>query len=153
MNNIYITGDIHGDRELMREIITNSALNSGDTLIICGNFGFLFWDSPDENDYLDRLERLSITFCFTDGNHENFSAINAYPIEKWNGGKVHRIRRNIFHLMRGQIFDIEERPSSPSAALTASTAGAGKRDIPTGMRSFRTTKNTMKRPVTLRRTA
>ena len=107
MNKIYITGDTHGDQELMRDIITKSAPNSGDTLIICGDFGFLFWNSPDENDYLDRLERLSITFCFIDGNHENFSAINAYPVEKWNGGKVHRIRRNIFHLMRGQIFNIE----------------------------------------------
>ena len=27
-----------------------------------------------------------------------------YPEEIWNGGRVHRIRPNILHLMRGQVF-------------------------------------------------
>ena len=49
------------------------------------------------------------TICFIDGNHENFALLNAYPEEVWNGGKVHRIRRNIIHLMRGQIFTLEGR--------------------------------------------
>ena len=47
------------------------------------------------------------TICFCDGNHENFPAIYSYPTEIWNGGRVHRIRKNIIHLMRGQVFDIE----------------------------------------------
>ena len=33
--------------------------------------------------------------------------LNNYPIEIWNGGKVHKIRKNIYHLMRGQVFILE----------------------------------------------
>lgn len=30
-----------------------------------------------------------------------------YDVEEWCGGKIHRIRDNIIHLMRGQIYTIE----------------------------------------------
>ena len=33
--------------------------------------------------------------------------IFSYPEERWNGGKVHRIRPNLLHLMRGQVFEID----------------------------------------------
>ena len=29
--------------------------------------------------------------------------LNNYKVEMWNGGKVHKIRNNIIHLMRGQV--------------------------------------------------
>ena len=40
-------------------------------------------------------------------NHENHKKLNEYPVEIWNGGKVHKIKENIIHLMRGQIFNID----------------------------------------------
>lgn len=40
-------------------------------------------------------------------NHENHDALDAYPVEFWNGGKVHKISDSIIHLMRGQVFTIE----------------------------------------------
>ena len=39
---IYITGDIHGDAERLSKTEL-SMINKNDTLIICGDFGFL-WD-------------------------------------------------------------------------------------------------------------
>lgn len=44
---------------------------------------------------------------FIDGNHENFDKLNSYPIETWCGGKVHKIRNNVIHLMRGEVYCIE----------------------------------------------
>ena len=44
-----------------------------------------------------------------DGNHENHDLLNEYPIEMWNGGKVHRINESIIHLMRGEIYEINQR--------------------------------------------
>ena len=44
-----------------------------------------------------------------DGNHENFDRLYSYPVEEWHGGKVHRIRDSVIHLMRGQVFDIDEK--------------------------------------------
>ena len=51
--------------------------------------------------------RLPFTTLFVDGNHENFDMLGAYPVEIWNGGKVHKIAPDIIHLMRGQVFEIE----------------------------------------------
>lgn len=47
------------------------------------------------------------TTLFIDGNHENHELLDSYPIEKWNGGKTHKISDSIYHLMRGQIFNID----------------------------------------------
>lgn len=56
---------------------------------------------------MDYLAEKPYTICFCDGNHENFNAIYSYPQQTWNGGRVHRIRENIIHLMRGQVFSID----------------------------------------------
>ena len=56
---------------------------------------------------MDELEQKPYTICFCDGNHENFPAIYSYPVETWNGGQIHRIRKNVIHLMRGQVYTIE----------------------------------------------
>ena len=106
---IFITGDTHGKRMRIEQIIGDIMPECGDIIIICGDWGLLFWDSPHEREYLDFLEKIPFTLCFIDGNHENFHAIYNFPVEVWNGGKVHRIRKNIFHLMRGQVFEIDGR--------------------------------------------
>lgn len=108
---IRITGDIHGDP--VRFIENNMGDNewtSEDVLIVCGDFGFVFRNNDSEKEILDYLEKEKpYTICFCDGNHENFPAIYSYPEEEWNGGQIHRIRRNIVHLMRGQIYEIENK--------------------------------------------
>lgn len=106
---IRVTGDTHGDP--VRFIENNMGDNewtSEDYLIVCGDFGFVFRNNESEKAFLDYLEREKpYTICFCDGNHENFPAIFAYPEEEWHGGRVHRIRNNVIHLMRGQVYDIE----------------------------------------------
>ena len=34
---------------------------------------------------------------------------NDYPVEVWHGGKVHKIRDSVLHLIRGEIFDIDNK--------------------------------------------
>ena len=82
-------------------------LTSDDTLAFAGDFGYLFFRNSDTDRFLDRLEQLPFDIIFVDGIHENFPLIYQFPVEEWCGGKVHRIRRNIFHLMRGEIFTIQ----------------------------------------------
>lgn len=105
---IYITGDTHGIYDRFTDPRLKS-LKAGDTLIICGDFGFIWNNSKQENTQLRRLSRKKYNICFIDGTHENFELIEKYPTEKWNGGKVHRISKNIYHLMRGQVFNIEDQ--------------------------------------------
>lgn len=105
---IKVTGDTHGDP--VRFIENNMGDNewtSDDYLIVCGDFGYIFRNNESEREFLDYLETKPYTICFCDGNHENFPAIYSYPKEKWNGGYVHRIRKNVLHLMRGQVFEID----------------------------------------------
>ena len=81
-----------------------------DFVIICGDFGGVWdvgWESKSEKWWMDWLENLPFTTLFVDGNHENFDRLNGYPIETWNGGKVHKIRPSVIHLMRGQIFTLQ----------------------------------------------
>ena len=64
-------------------------------------------ESSREKWWLDWLEAKSYTTLFVDGNHENFDRLYDYPVEEWHGGKVHKIRSSVIHLMRGQVFEID----------------------------------------------
>lgn len=100
---VYITGDTHGYYQpLMDRLANNNChLTKNDTLIITGDFGFV-WSISDYIDAFKRLAEKPYTIAFIDGNHEDFPLINSYPVSEWNGGKVHRIgtSENIIHLMR-----------------------------------------------------
>lgn len=103
---VYITGDTHGDISRFSSPAMKD-IKSGDTLIICGDFGFIWDGSRKERHTLKKLEKKKFNICFVDGTHENFKLLNEYEVSQWNGGKVHKIGKNIYHLMRGQIFDID----------------------------------------------
>ena len=105
---IRVTGDTHGDPvRFIENNMGDNEWSNDDYLIVCGDFGFIFCNNEAENEFLDYLETKPYTICFCDGNHENFPAIYSYPEEEWNGGYVHRIRKNVLHLMRGQVFKID----------------------------------------------
>lgn len=104
---IYITGDTHGEQERFSIIERECSITKGDYLVVCGDFGYVFQNNDSEKRFLDNLERKEYTILFVDGNHENFTAIFNYPEEQLFGGRVHKIRNNVFHLMRGQVFTIE----------------------------------------------
>lgn len=104
---IYITGDTHGEVSRFEEICEQYRLNRNDMLIVAGDFGCIFGQGRRDEQKLDALVKLPYTILFIDGNHECFPEIFSYPEEIWNGGRVHRIRTNILHLMRGQVFDID----------------------------------------------
>lgn len=114
---VYVTGDMHGDLARF-DSPALSRLKKGDTLIICGDFGFLWDGSKEEGKILKRLGKKKYNICFIDGTHENFELLNAYPVSEWNGGKVHHIEGNIYHLMRGQVFKLDN--------LTFFTMGGGE---------------------------
>ena len=102
---LYITGDTHGAYYDLINRITPYDLKNTDSVIVLGDFGFL-WDPNDTKD-LEMIKTLPYTVTFLDGNHENYDMLETFPVEIWNGGKIHRISDNIIHLMRGQFFNIE----------------------------------------------
>jgi len=105
---IYVTGDTHGDMKRFSDPRIKQ-LRKGDTLLVCGDFGFIWAGGKEEEACLKKLSRKKYNICFVDGTHEDFNRLNAYPVAEWNGGKVHHICGNIYHLMRGQIYTIERK--------------------------------------------
>lgn len=84
-------------------------LKKGDTLIVCGDFGFIWEGGEKEEKVLKKLGKKKYNILFVDGTHENFDLLNKYPVSEWNGGKVRNICGNLYYLTRGQIFTIENK--------------------------------------------
>lgn len=86
-------------------------LTENDYVIQLGDFGCL-WNNPPTEDELNNLQFFSkqnyIT-CFIDGNHENYNLIYSYPIVDFCSGKAHKINKKLYHLIRGNVYNINEK--------------------------------------------
>lgn len=115
MGRIFVTGDLHGEIDFSKLFRRNWPeqynLTENDYLIICGDFGLVWSAEEDKTEkyYLDILESKPYNILFVDGNHENHDRLQQMPVEHWHGGLVHKIRPNVYHLLRGQVFDIAGR--------------------------------------------
>ncbi len=134
---IYITGDTHGELDRLSPSRLKF-MKEGDTLIICGDFGFIWDDGKKEQKTIKQLGKRKYNICFIDGTHENFSLLGDYEVSEWNGGKVHKIYDNLYHLMRGQVFDIDGVKvftmgggESPDIDIRTEENGWSKEEIPT----------------------
>ena len=88
------------------------------------------WDNGKFDKYIKRYwEQQPFTVLFIDGNHENFNLLNSYPVENWNGGKIHRIGENIIHLMRGQVFKINGKTFFTMGGATSQDKHLRKENI------------------------
>ncbi|WP_434291206.1 metallophosphoesterase [Clostridium botulinum] len=107
---IFITGDTHipNDIEKLNELNfpEYKNLTEKDYVIITGDFGGVWNNSEKELYYREWLQKRNFTTLFIDGNHENFDLLYKFPVEDKFGGKVHKISDSIYHLMRGQVFNI-----------------------------------------------
>lgn len=110
---IYVTGDKHGSLQLNDLCATNwpegQELSKNDYLIIAGDFGGVFYGDDRDEKVLDFYAACSWTTLFIDGNHENSELLAKYPVTEWNGGKAQYIRPSIIHLMRGQVYTIDDK--------------------------------------------
>ena len=126
---VYVTGDMHGDYSCFKRRALRR-LKKGDTLIVCGDFGFLFDDSKKEEKWLKKIGRQRYNTVFVEGVHDNLNLIEKYPAEEWNGGMTHIISGRLRHLCRGNIFNVD--------GLTLFVFGGGEpptaNDVPWGDR-------------------
>ena len=107
---IYITGDIHGyPKRLSNKSLKlfRLEISERDKVIICGDFGLPWCNDKEDEYWLNWLEEKNFEILFVDGNHENFDLLYQFPVVERYGGKVHKVRKNIFHLMRGEVYEIE----------------------------------------------
>ena len=84
-------------------------MTKNDHVIICGDFGGVWKDSPEERYWLDWLNDKPFTLLYVDGNHENFDRYYSGEFQEveYCEGMAHRIRNSIYHLKRGEVFNIQ----------------------------------------------
>ena len=91
-----------------------------------GDFGGVWYGDSRDDAGLNFLDSRPFTTAFVSGNHENYDALERYPVAEWHGGKVHRVRPHVLHLMRGQIFELD-------GYLFFTMGGAKSHDIEDGI--------------------
>lgn len=106
----FISGDIHGNVNKLSSgnlKYLHHKFTEEDYIIVCGDFGVIWDDGMTQKFYLEWLEEKPFTTLFVTGNHENYDLLEQYPVCEWNGGRIRKINDKVFHLMNGQVFDID----------------------------------------------
>ncbi len=115
MSRIFITGDTHGSYDMTklsrRHFQEGKTLTKNDYVIICGDFGCVWGGELEKSDkwWQNWLDEQTWTTLWIDGNHENHDLLQTYPVEQWHGGRIHKINNSIYHLMRGEVFTINDK--------------------------------------------
>ena len=87
---IYVTGDIHADQARFKSKAMKP-LKKGDTLIVCGDFGFIWDGSKNEQKVLKWLEKRPYQILFVEGTHDNLDMLAEYPQGSFSGGSARRM--------------------------------------------------------------
>ena len=101
---IYITGDTHGLKDIDKfnsKYFRDTVDKKENYLIITGDVG-ITWNNETMKKAVEIINGNAIV-----GNNENFDILEKFPVSKYCGGNVHKLGKNIYHLMRGEIFDID----------------------------------------------
>jgi len=108
---IYVTGDCHSDfhKFTMDSFPEQKNLTKEDYVIICGDFGGLWApeETKEEKFWLDWLNDRPFTTLFVDGNHESFQRLANLPVVEFHGGLAGKVRDSIYHLKRGEIYELD----------------------------------------------
>lgn len=108
---VFVTGDCHADftKFNSKNFPEQKKLTHDDIVIVCGDFGGVWYDISEERYWLKWLNEKNFTTVFVDGNHENFDRLysDEFPVVDFHCGKAHKIRENIYHLMRGYVFEFD----------------------------------------------
>lgn len=126
MGSTFITGDCHSNygRFTKANFPVQKQLTKDDVIIVCGDFG-IWHDCEQERYNLDELSHRTFTTLFCDGNHENMDRLYSkeyikyingedvsgtdrgeFPLIDMFGGKVQKIRDGVYHLLRGEVYEI-----------------------------------------------
>jgi len=113
---IFITGDTHIPIDIhklnTKTFPRQKELNKSDYVIICGDFGGVWY--PEDSHYYKEdlnwqrwLRKKNFTTLFVDGNHENHHLLCRLPTVEMFGGSVGRVNDSVYHLRRGEVYQID----------------------------------------------
>lgn len=103
---IFVTGDIHGEKERF-QAVKKARCKKGDTLICCGDFGFIWSGEKKEKKLLEWIGKRKHYTLFVEGCNENHTLLAEYPIVDFMGGRARQISGKLYQLLRGEVYEIE----------------------------------------------
>lgn len=110
IDNVFITGDIHGDLTRIIEFYNRfKDMFPNIVVIILGDAGFNCNMPSRDRAIKEKANSLGITFFCVKGNHEiHPDHLFTYETKEWNGGEVYFEEEfpNILFARDGEIFDI-----------------------------------------------
>lgn len=108
---ILITGDTHNSYGIGKlKPLKDINLTYEDYLIILGDAGIVWHGNEKDNELLKWYKKhVKCQVLFIDGNHDHHVALNNMEVTQWHGGNIHRINEQVIHLMRGEIYTIEDK--------------------------------------------
>lgn len=104
---IYLISDPHGGENRIGLERYLSVAKDDDLLIILGDLGLKFEITRENEQFTSWFLNLDSKIAIVDGNHENHAFLNSFPEERWCGGVVNRLSKNIVRLKRGNVFCID----------------------------------------------
>ena len=99
-----IIGDL--EENFKREISKIDESYNG-LVIQVGDAQIIYQDNNIEKELLNWLEKKNYTFVTVGGNHDNYKRIWQYPLVDFCGSKAFQIRKNIYYLLRGAVYEFE----------------------------------------------
>jgi hypothetical protein len=112
---ILVIADTHGDidhHKLNNNFVKRMCNDEyPQYVIVCGDFGFLWSNKPDESEkyWLKWVDSKPWITLFIDGNHENHPRLQSLPQVTMFNAPVGKVTDTIFHLRRGEVYTIENK--------------------------------------------
>lgn len=105
---IFITSDTHGEIERFDDK-QYKQVKRGDTLIILGDFGFIWKNSKEQKKYLKKIAKMPFRTLFIDGLNEDFETLSEFETTDFFGAKASEIVKDkVFYIHRGEIFELDD---------------------------------------------
>jgi predicted phosphodiesterase len=147
MSRIFITGDTHGSHDCKKlnhqEFKISRSLTKSDYVIVAGDWGGVWYSGLRDKNMILWYGTRKYQLLFVDGNHENFDALESYPVTLWNEGFVHQItlpeitikstevqKHELIHWSRQEARRIQENWSPPLHLMRGSIYHLSHHDTP-----------------------
>ena len=107
-NQVYITGDTHGQFERVIEFCARREVEPENTFVILGDAGLNYYNDRRDRKKKGQLAQVPITFFCLHGNHEmRPSEELGYEVAEYHGGKVwmQPAYPNILFAIDGEVYD------------------------------------------------